>query len=143
MSYLGLQHYKPRMLYDAYECLLQLLAKIYPNIINDCMFKIYELESTLYNDFGHTANNDGVCIDLSLHLEDSGNVQTISALLHQPMDPREEYLENCICVDGSQKLNASTKAVYVTQLSDALIVQLSILKILIWYQEKVYSQLNC
>ena len=44
------------------------------------------------------------------------------------MDPRGEYLENYRCVDGCQKLNTSTKAVYVTQLSDALIIQLNILK---------------
>ena len=32
------------------------------------------------------------------------------------------------CDDGCQKLNTSTKAVYVTQLSDALIIQLTIFK---------------
>ena len=41
------------------------------------MFKINKLESTLCNDCGQTANNDGVWIDWSLHLEDSSNVQTI------------------------------------------------------------------
>ena len=49
-------------------------------------------------------------------------------MLHQFMDPREEYLENYRCDDGCQKLNTSTKAVYVTQLSDALIIQLTIFK---------------
>ena len=44
------------------------------------------------------------------------------------MDPRGEYLESYRCVDGCQKLNTSTKAVYVTQLSDALIIQLIIFK---------------
>ena len=43
-------------------------------------------------------------------------------------DPRGEYLENYRCADGSQKLNISTRAVYVTQLSDALIIQLNIFK---------------
>ena len=51
------------MQYDAHECLLQLLAKIYPSINEDCMFKIDKLESTLCNDCGRTSNNDGVCID--------------------------------------------------------------------------------
>ena len=32
------------------------------------------------------------------------------------------------CVDGCQKLNTSTKVVYVTQLSDAFIIQLNIFK---------------
>ena len=63
VRYLGLQHCEPGMQYDAHECLLQLLAKIYPNINDDCMFKINKLDSTLCNDCGHTANNDGVCID--------------------------------------------------------------------------------
>ena len=76
-NYLGLQQYELGMQYDAHECLLQLLAKIYPNINDDCMFKINKLESTLCNDCGHTTNNDGVCIDWSLHLEDSSNLQTI------------------------------------------------------------------
>ena len=43
-------------------------------------------------------------------------------MLHQLMDPRGEYLENYRCVDGCQKLNTSTKAVYVTKLPDALII---------------------
>ena len=74
VTYLSLQHYEPGMHSDAHECLLQLLANIYPNINDDCMFKINKLESTLCNDCGHTANNDGVCIDWSLHLEDSSNL---------------------------------------------------------------------
>ena len=65
------------------------------------MFKIDKLESTLCNGYGHFANNDGVCIDWSLHLEDSdSNIQTISGMLHQLMDPRVEYLENYTCADG-------------------------------------------
>ena len=44
----------------------------------------------LCNDCGHTTNNNGVCIDWSLHLEDS-NIQKISAMLHQLMDPKGQY----------------------------------------------------
>ena len=47
-------------------------------------------------------------------------------MLHQLMDARGGYLENYRCVDGCQKLNTSTKAVCVTQLSDELIIQLII-----------------
>ena len=50
------------MQYDARECLLELLAKIYPSINDDCMFNIEKLESTLCNNCDHTINNDGVCI---------------------------------------------------------------------------------
>ena len=87
------------------------------------MFKINKLESTLCNDCGHTTNNDGVCIDWFLYLEDSRDVQTISGMLHQLMDPKGNYR----CVDGCQKLNTSTKAIYVTSLSDALL-QINIFK---------------
>ena len=113
MRYLGPQHYEPGMQYDAHECLLQLLVKIYPNINDDCIFKINKLESTLCNDRGHTTNNDGVYIDWSLHLVDSSNFHTISGMLHQLVDPRGEYLKNYRCADRCQKLNTSTKAVYV------------------------------
>ena len=33
VRYLGVQHYEPGMQYDAHECLLQLLVKIYPILI--------------------------------------------------------------------------------------------------------------
>ena len=127
VRYLNLLGYEPGMQYDAHECLLQLHLNIYPNINDDCMFKIDKLESTLCNKCGHTENTNGVCIYTSLHLGDSSNVQIISGMLHQLMDPRGEYLENYRC-DGCQRLNTSTKAVYVTQLSGALIIQLNILK---------------
>ena len=92
------------------------------------MFKINKLGSTLYNDCGHITNSNGVCIEWSLHLEDSSNIQTISGMLHQLMDPRGDHLENYRCVDEFQKLNTSTKAVCVTQLFDALTVQVNIFK---------------
>ena len=104
------------------------LQKIYLNINDGCMFKIDKLDSTLCNDCGHATNNDGVCIDWSLHIQDSSNIQTITGMLHQLMDSRGEFLENYRCPDECQNLNTSTKAVYVTQLSDALIIQLNIFK---------------
>ena len=108
-----------------YSC----LQNFTPNFNGDCMFQINKLESALCKDSGHTTNNDGVCIDRSLHLENSSNVQTISWMLHQLMDGRGEYLENYRCVDRCQKLNTSTKAVYVMQLSDPLFIQLNIFKL--------------
>ena len=71
------------------------------------MFKTDKLESKICNDYGHATNNDGACTDYSLDLEDSSNTQTISGMLHQFMDQRREYLENCRCTDRCQKLNAS------------------------------------
>ena len=35
VRYIGLQQYEPGTQYDAHECLLQLLEKIYPNINDD------------------------------------------------------------------------------------------------------------
>ena len=96
------------MPYDAHECFLQLLAKSYPIINDDCLIKIDKLESTLCN---HTTNYDGVCNDWSLLLEVSSIIQIISGILHHVMNPRGEYLENYRCAYGCQKLNTSTKAV--------------------------------
>ena len=80
VRYLSLQGYEPGIQYDAHECLLQLLAKIYPSINDDCMFKIHVL-------------------------------------------------------------NTSTKTVYVTQLFDALIIQLNIFKYSGGISKKVVSNL--
>ena len=130
------------MEHDAHEYLLQLLAKMYSSINDDCMFQNDKLESTLCNDCGHTSNNDVVCIDWSLHLEDSSNIQTIIGMLHQLMDPRGEYLKNYRCADGCQKLNTSTKAVYATQFSDPLIIQLNIFKYSGGISKKVVPNLS-
>ena len=62
-------------------------------------------------------------------------------MLHQFMDPRGEYLENYRCVDGCCKLNTSTRAVYVTQLSNVLIIQLNIFKHIDGISKKFISNL--
>ena len=63
-------------------------------------------------------------------------------MLHQLMDRRGEYLENYRCVDGCQKLDTSTKAVYVTQLFDALIIQLNIFKYIDGISKKFIPNLS-
>ena len=63
-------------------------------------------------------------------------------MLHQLMDPRGEFLENYRCVDGCQKINISTKAVYVSQLSDALVIQLNIFKYVDVISKKVIPNLS-
>ena len=62
-------------------------------------------------------------------------------MLHQLMDPRGEYLESYRC-DGCQRLNTSTKAVYVSQLSGALIIQLNIFKYIGGINKKVIPNLS-
>ena len=47
-------------------------------------------------------------------------------MLRQLIDPREEYLEYCRFVDACQKLNTLTNAVFVTHLSDSVIIKLNI-----------------
>ena len=126
VRYLALQHFESGMQYDRHECLLQLLPKIYFDINDDFIFKINKLQSTFCNDCGHTTNNDSVCIDGSLHLEDSRNVQTITEMLHQLIDPSGECLENYRCVDRCHTLNTLTEAVNVMQLFYALIILLNI-----------------
>ena len=54
-------------------------------------------------------------------------------MLHQLMDPRGEYLE---------KLNASIKTVYVTQLSEVLIMQLNIFKYSVGISKQVVLNLS-
>ena len=95
------------MQYDAYECLLQLLAEFTPILMMTAYLRLISYSQTFCIDYGHTAYHDGACTDWFLHLEDSSIVQTISGVVHQAMDPVGEYLENGRCVDGCQKLNVS------------------------------------
>ena len=56
------------------------------------------------------------------------------------MDPRREYLGNYRYANSCQKLNTSTKAVYVTKLLDALILQLNIFKYIHDISKKVIEE---
>ena len=52
------------------------------------------IKPALCNDFGLATNNDSVFFCMfSLHVEDSSNIQTISGMLRQFMDPKGKYLE--------------------------------------------------
>ena len=107
------------------SALCSCLQKFTPVFIIACL-KVIELPHS--NNCGHTTNNDGVCINQSLHLENWSNLQTISGMSHRLMDPREEYVESYRCADGCQIMNTLTMTVYVTQLSDALFIQVNIFK---------------
>ena len=102
VRHLGLQRYERGMKSDTLEWLLHLFPKIYANIDDDCRFRTNKLESTFCNNYGHTTNNDGVCIDWSLHLEHLSLVQPIIGMLYQLMDSRGEYLENYRYVDDAK-----------------------------------------
>ena len=140
---LGLRDYSLGMQYDAHECLLQLLEKIYPVINDDCMFKVAILESTLCvsNDCDHTINKEDTCIDWSLNIEDSSNLQTISGILNELMDANGRHLQDYRC-DRCNRKDSSTRAICVTQLSDALIIQLNIFKFIDGISKKVIPNLN-
>ena len=83
-----------------------------------------------------------LCIDWSLHIDNSSNVQTIRGMLHQVMEPRVKLLKNYSCLDGCQKINTSTKVVYVIKLSNALIIQLNIFKYIHGISKKVIPNLS-
>ena len=143
ISDIDLQYYVLGMQYDAHECLLQLLAKIYSDINVNCMFKIDKLESTLcmHNDCGHTLNNNGVCIDWSLHINDSMNIQSISGLLREVMDPTGKHLQGYRC-DRCHRVNTTTKSVCPTQLSDAFVIQLNVFRFIDGSVRKVIPSLR-
>ena len=63
-------------------------------------------------------------------------------MLRQLIDPREEYLEYCRCVDACQKLNTLTNAVFVTHLSDSVIIKLTIFKYSGSISTKVFLNLS-
>ena len=52
VRYLNLQHYEAGMQYDAHECLLQLLGKIYLSINDNCILKLIDLKCS------HTTNGE-------------------------------------------------------------------------------------
>lgn len=105
---------------------------MYPNLNDGSIFKFDKLESMFCNNCGHTANVNGICIDLSLHFEYRSNVQTISGIYHYLMDPIEEYSENCRC-DVCQRLST---------LSGALVLQLNIVKYVGGIIKKVICNLS-
>ena len=115
------------MQYDAHECLIQLLEKIYPNIGNNCMFKVGTLETTVCQNCGHSIDKSETCNHISLNLEDTNNLQTVSGILNMVMDPHGKLLLDYRC-DNCHSICSCTKAYCVTDISDVLIIQLVIFK---------------
>jgi len=111
--------------YDAHECLLQILNKIYSSVTNDCLFKISVLESTVCqsNNCQHRAERSIDMLDLELNIFPSGAVHTVTNLLNQPQIPSP--LEGYRC-DGCKVVGSCTKADLITHTSDVLIIQLKI-----------------
>jgi len=111
--------------YDAHECLLQILDKIYPSVTDDCLFKISMLESTVCqnNNCQHRAERSTNVIDLELNVISSGAIQTVTDLLSQPQVP--SLLEGYRC-DGCHAVGSCTKADLITHTSEVLIIQLKI-----------------
>ena len=126
---LELPDYTFKMQYDAHECLTQLLSKIYPGITDECIFKLTMLESTVCekDDCGKAINVDNSHNVWTVELEDTRNLQTVSGILNNVMDPRGRPLTDYRC-DGCQTINSCTKAYYVTHISDFVIIQLNIFK---------------
>ena len=110
---LQLRDYRVGMQYDAHECLIQLFEKIYPNIGDDCIFKVSTLESTVCENCGHSIDKSETCNHLSLNLEDTNSLQTISEILSMVMHPHGRPLLDYRC-DNCHSLGSCTKGYYVT-----------------------------
>ena len=78
--------------------------------------------------------------NMSLEVESTICIQTVNKLLNHFMDPRGMHLEDNVC-DKCGLKNSSTKAVTVTQLSDVMIIQLKIFKVLHGISTKVFPNL--
>ena len=126
---IGLTNYVFGMQYDAHECFLQLLNKIYPVINDNCMFKVVMLEVTVCENTAcnHTLNKTDTGVDLSLNIKDSEDVQTINGNLDDLQNPHVMLLSDYRC-DRCNIIGTSSKAVCITHLSDVLIIQLCIFK---------------
>jgi len=98
---LGLSNYIFGSQYDAHECLLQILDKIYPSVTGDCLVKISMLESTVCqnNNCQHQVEKSMDVIDLELNIFPSETIQNVTNLLSQPQIPSP--LEGYRC-DGCQ-----------------------------------------
>ena len=112
LQVLYLNDYISGQQYDAHECLVQLLQKFYPEINDDCIFRISLLESTMCEgNRGHSTKSTFSCTELGLQVEDSLNIETITGLLEKSQNPvlSEGYqCDKCGNVGTSRKADLVT-----------------------------------
>ena len=129
LQQIRLHDYVSGMQYDAHECLIQILEKIYPNF-DDCIFTVSCLESVQC-----TGSQDGTIagcmneprrivnnMDLTLELNDSLD-QNISSLILQSQRSRAPLGYRC---DNCGQEDTCDKVDLITGLSDILIINLKI-----------------
>ena len=124
---LGLPNYIVGRQYDAHECLLQFLDRIYPRITDDCMFKVAMLESLVCDDnnCGKRIDTNVEGIDIGLNVEDTINTQTVTGLLCNLQNSTRLVGYRC---DKCENLNTSSKADLISHTSDMLILNLKLFK---------------
>ena len=126
---LGLPNYIFGRQYDAHECLLEFLDRIYPIITNDCMFKVSMLESVACNrnDCDKQLDTSAIGYDIELIVEDDPTVtQTVTGILSNVENYRE-LLKGYQC-DKCKTWNTSMKRDSISQTSDILILTLKLFK---------------
>ncbi|MCH2406271.1 MAG: ubiquitin carboxyl-terminal hydrolase, partial [Nitrosopumilus sp.] len=133
---IDLRDYEFGRQYDAHECLLQLLGKFYPEIDNNCMFKVSWLESTICENekvIGnsriqpcfHRTENMINHFNLTLEVDATSSNQTITQLLNRLEN--SSLAEGYTC-DNCQFKDTSNKVDLISETSDVLIFQLKLFK---------------
>ena len=69
--------------YDAHECLLYILGKVYPRIKDEYILEVDLLESGVWQDINCRKRTEAVVkgIDVAFELNDSVNIETVAGLL--------------------------------------------------------------
>ena len=142
LKHLELLDYTSGTQYDAHECLLQLLNKIYPVINDDCIFKLVKHEWTLCNACQLDTHMNVTSFDFSVPISDTTHLLTINDIVHDIMNPHGMPLNDYRCDRPiCQLVNSSTQAVSITYLSDMFIIQLGIFQFVDGVSKKVIPTL--
>jgi len=102
----GLQGYEIGKQYDAHECLLKILDKIYPTISTECVFKTDLFQSLICETPNCTYKSEGndtiKRFDLPVELQETRTTQTVSSLLNQYKHIHGTFASDYKC-DGCKK----------------------------------------
>ena len=143
LKHLELLDYKSGTQYDAHECLLQLLDRIYPIISDDCIFKLVKHEWTFCNACQIDTHVNVASFDFSVPINDTTYPLTINNIVHELMNPHGVPLKDYRCDRPTcQLVNSSTQAVSVTHISDMFIIQLGIFQFVDGISKKIIPRLN-
>ena len=122
---LGLPNYIFGRQYDAHECLMKFLDKIYPRITDECMFKVTMLEWLVCDNCGKRIDQNVEGIDIGLNVKDAIGTQTVTGLLSHLQNATQLVDYKC---DQCHRVNKCTKADLISHTSDMLILNLKLFK---------------